>query len=51
LTIGFLMQQSQGPLADQLGIVPLEKRLQQLINRAPVMLFMKGTPDVRSAIA
>lgn len=37
--------QSQGPLADQLGIVPLEKRLHQLINRSPVMLFMKGEPE------
>lgn len=41
-----LPTQHQGSIADQLGILPLEKRLQQLVSRAPVMLFMKGEPEV-----
>ncbi|GKA14907.1 putative glutaredoxin-like protein, partial [Tanacetum coccineum] len=27
------------------GIISLEERLKKLVNSAPVMLFMKGTPD------
>ena len=50
MTVFHTTVQGQGSLADQLGIVPLEKCLQQLINRAPVMLFMKGTPEVRNAV-
>lgn len=44
-----------GDLKKELGVdkltlppdvpTPLEERLKQLINRAPVMLFMKGAPD------
>lgn len=29
--------------------VPLEDRLRGLVSQAPVMLFMKGRPDVRGA--
>mmetsp|Transcript_6348 Transcript_6348/g.16196 ORF Transcript_6348/g.16196 Transcript_6348/m.16196 type:complete len:457 (+) Transcript_6348:187-1557(+) len=32
-------------LAEQLGIEPLEKRLKGLIGKAPVVLFMKGSPE------
>jgi Grx4 family monothiol glutaredoxin len=45
-----------GNLAEELGIEsilsppaapkPLQERLQELINQAPVMLFMKGNPDL-----
>jgi Grx4 family monothiol glutaredoxin len=39
-----------GSLLEELGIepinqLPLEEKLKQLINRSPVMLFMKGTPS------
>lgn len=39
--------QEAGELADVLAVaaVPLEERLKQLTNAAPVMLFMKGSPD------
>ena len=33
------------PAAAAAAAAPLEERLKALINRAPVMLFMKGTPD------
>jgi len=32
-------------LAEQLGIEPLNVRLEKLIKQAPVMLFMKGDPE------
>jgi len=38
-----------GSLHEELGTtpsVPLEERLTKLVNQAPVMLFMKGSPDV-----
>ncbi|CAE7544284.1 GRXS17 [Symbiodinium natans] len=37
-----------GSLLEAVGITkeqPLQERLHGLINKAPVMLFMKGTPD------
>lgn len=34
-----------GDLADQLGIESLDAKLKGLVNRAPIMLFMKGSPD------
>lgn len=42
---------ADGALYDELEYtppkqVPLEEKLKQLINRAPIMLFMKGSPDV-----
>lgn len=39
------MAESTDDLADELGIVPLEKRLEALVNQSPNMLFMKGVPD------
>jgi Grx4 family monothiol glutaredoxin len=31
-------------LAEQLGIEPINARLEKLVNQAPIMLFMKGSP-------
>ncbi|CAK8997363.1 Monothiol glutaredoxin-S17 (AtGrxS17), partial [Durusdinium trenchii] len=35
----------EGDLVDELGVETLEQRLQKLVKKAPVMLFMKGTPE------
>lgn len=42
------IEQEEGDLSEQLGVAKKEKRenkYEQLINKAPVMIFIKGSPQ------